>query len=267
MPNPTPPHSDRRPVAYLNDKFLNSPDARALRILAEFLEPLAHFRREKVRDTVVFFGSARLRENEGPLAKYYDDARMLAHLLTEWSVQFTNGTYRFVVCSGGGPGIMEAANRGAHDANGKTVGLNIGLPFEQFPNPYITPELSFEFHYFFMRKFWFAYLAKALVVFPGGFGTLDEMMEILTLSQTQKLAKKMTVVLYGSAYWKEIVNFDALVKYGMIEEQDLGLFQFADDPGSAFEILKAGLLQYAQPETPETPAIAKSKNPQRPGGA
>jgi uncharacterized protein (TIGR00730 family) len=162
---------------------------------------------------------------------------------------------------------MEAANRGAHDANGKTVGLNIGLPFEQFPNAYITPELSFEFHYFFMRKFWFAYLAKALVVFPGGFGTLDEMMEILTLSQTQKLAKKMTVVLYGSAYWKEIVNFDALVKYGMIEEQDLGLFQFADDPGSAFEILKAGLLQYAQPETPETPAIAKSKNPQKPGGA
>jgi uncharacterized protein (TIGR00730 family) len=224
----------------LNDKFLNSPDARALRILAEFLEPLAHFRREKVRDTVVFFGSARLRENEGPLAKYYDDARMLAHLLTEWSVQFTNGTYRFVVCSGGGPGIMEAANRGAHDANGKTVGLNIGLPFEQFPNPYITPELSFEFHYFFMRKFWFAYLAKALVVFPGGFGTLDEMMEILTLSQTQKLAKKMTVVLYGSAYWKEIVNFDALVRYGMIEEQDLGCFNSRDDRAALSEILKTG---------------------------
>ena len=137
-------------------------------------------------------------------------------MLTEWAEQFTNSTHRFVVCSGGGPGIMEAANRGAADAGGKTVGLNIGLPFEQFPNPYITPELSFEFHYFFMRKFWFAYLAKALVVFPGGFGTLDELMEILTLTQTQKLAKKMTVLLYGSEYWKEIINFDALVKYGMI---------------------------------------------------
>ena len=174
-------HSDRRPVAYLNDKFLNSPDARALRILSEFLEPLAHFRREKVRDTVVFFGSARIHEGEGEMGRYYDEARSLARMLTEWSQQFTNSTHRFVVCSGGGPGIMEAANRGAADADGKTVGLNIGLPFEQFPNPYITPELSFEFHYFFMRKFWFAYLAKALVVFPGGFGTLDEMMEILTL--------------------------------------------------------------------------------------
>jgi uncharacterized protein (TIGR00730 family) len=267
MSNPTPPHSERRPVAYLNDKFLNSPDARALRILAEFLEPLAHFRREKVRDTVVFFGSARLREDDGPLAKYYDDARTLAKMLTEWSVQFTNGTYRFVVCSGGGPGIMEAANRGASEAGGKTVGLNIGLPFEQFPNPYITPELSFEFHYFFMRKFWFAYLAKALVVFPGGFGTLDELMEILTLVQTQKLAKKMTVVLYGSEYWKEIINFQALVKYGMVAEEDLNLFQFADDPNAAFELLKTGLLQYAHPETPETPAIAKSTNPLKPAGA
>src|SRR6201990_111968 len=205
MSNPTLPHSERRPVAYLNDKFMNSPDARALRILAEYLEPLAHFRREKVRDTVVFFGSARVRE-DGPLAQYYHVARALAQMLTEWSSQFTNSTYRFVVCSGGGPGIMEAANRGAADANGKTVGLNIGLPFEQYPNPYITPELSFEFHYFFMRKFWFSYLAKALVVFPGGFGTLDEMMEVLPLSQTQKLAKKMTVLLYGSAYWKEIIN-------------------------------------------------------------
>jgi hypothetical protein len=267
MSNPTPPHSERRPVAYLNDKFLNSPDARALRILAEFLEPLAHFRREKVRDTVVFFGSARLRENDGPLSEYYEQARVLAKMLTEWSVQFTNGTYRFVVCSGGGPGIMEAANRGASEAGGKTVGLNIGLPFEQFPNPYITPDLSFEFHYFFMRKFWFAYLAKALVVFPGGFGTLDELMEILTLVQTQKLAKKMTVVLYGKAYWKEIINFEALVKYEMIAEEDLDLFQFADDPESAFAILKEGLLQYAQPETPETPAIAKSTNPLKPAGA
>ena len=267
MSNITAPHSERRPVAYLNDTFLNGPDARALRILSEFLEPMVHFRREKVRDTVVFFGSARLREGEGELARYYDDARSLARMLTEWSQQFTNSTYRFVVCSGGGPGIMEAANRGASDAAGKTVGLNIGLPFEQFPNPYITPELSFEFHYFFMRKFWFAYLAKALVVFPGGFGTLDEMMEILTLTQTQKLAKKMTVLLYGSEYWKEIINFEALVKYGMIAREDLDLFQFADSPATAFELLKTGLAAYAaQHDTPEMPAISKSVNPQTPEG-
>jgi uncharacterized protein (TIGR00730 family) len=216
---------------------------------------------------VVFFGSARLREGEGGLAHYYDDARVLARLLTEWSDQFTNNTYRFVVCSGGGPGIMEAANRGAADANGKTVGLNIGLPFEQLPNPYITPELSFEFHYFFMRKFWFAYLSKALVVFPGGFGTMDELMELLTLSQTQKLAKKMTIVLYGSAYWKEIVNWQALVKYGMISPEDLDLFHYADDPQTAFELLKVGLMTYAlQTDTPETPAISRSRNPQKPSG-
>jgi hypothetical protein len=188
MSNLTPSQTDRRPVAYLNEEFLTTPEARALRILAEYLEPFSHFRREKVRDTVVFFGSARLRE-DGPLGRYYQDARELARMLTEWSDQFTNSTYRFVVCSGGGPGIMEAANRGAHEANGKTVGLNIGLPYEQLPNPFITPELSFEFHYFFMRKFWFAYLSKALVVFPGGFGTMDELMELLTLTQTQKLAK------------------------------------------------------------------------------
>ena len=255
-----------RPVAYQNEKFLNTSDARPLRILAEYLEPMSHFRREKIRDTVVFFGSARLRE-DGPLGHYYRDARELARMLTEWSDNLSNTSSRFVVCSGGGPGIMEAANRGAADAHGKNIGLNIGLPFEQLPNPYITPELSFEFHYFFMRKFWFAYMAKALVVFPGGFGTLDEMMEILTLTQTQKLAKKVTTILYGSAYWKEIINFDALLKHGMIGPDDMNLFQYADDPATAFEILKEGLLKYAlQPETPETPAIAKSRNPQKPAG-
>jgi uncharacterized protein (TIGR00730 family) len=267
MPKPTPPHSERRPVAYLNDAFLNGKDARGLRILAEYLEPLSHFHREKVRDTVVFFGSARIAE-DGPLAQYYQDARVLAGMLTAWSMQFTNGTYRFVVCSGGGPGIMEAANRGASEAGGKTIGLNIGLPFEQFPNCYITPELSFEFHYFFMRKFWFAYLAKALVVFPGGFGTMDEMFEILTLSQTQKLTKKMVILLYGSKYWKEVVNFDALVKYGTIAPEDLNLFHFADDPETAFQFLKDSLMEEAaQPESAETPAISKSRNPQKPGGA
>jgi len=162
---------------------------------------------------------------------------------------------------------MEAANRGARDASGKTIGLNIGLPFEQLPNPYISPELSFEFHYFFMRKFWFAYLAKALVVFPGGFGTMDELMEILTLAQTKKLAKKILIVLYGSQFWKEIINFDALVRHGMIAAEDLNLFQYADDPESAFKILRDGLIQYhITPETAETPAIAKSRDPQDPEG-
>jgi uncharacterized protein (TIGR00730 family) len=264
MPSATPPRGERHPVAYLNDSFLNSVDARAIRILAEFLEPLSHFRREKIRDTVVFFGSARIEEGKGELARYYDEARILARLLTEWSERFVNGTRRFVVCSGGGPGIMEAANRGASEAGGKTVGLNIGLPFEQFPNPYISKELSFEFHYFFMRKFWFAYLAKALVVFPGGFGTMDELMEVLTLTQTQKLAKKMAIILYGSSYWKEIINFEALVKYGMIAREDLNLFAFADDPETAFELLKPGLLAYIErPETPEMPAISKSVHPEK----
>jgi len=266
MSNDKRPPGQRRQVAYLNEHFLNSPDARAIRILSEFLEPLAHFRREKVRDTVVFFGSARIRE-DGPLSRYYHEARELARLLTEWSEQYTNDTHRFVVCSGGGPGIMEAANRGATEAGGKTVGLNIGLPFEQFPNPYITPSLSFEFHYFFMRKFWFAYLSKALVVFPGGFGTLDELSEILTLTQTQKLAKRMAIVLYGAEYWKEIINFDALVKHGMISPEDLNLFEYADTPGIAFEKLTAALTKFAmQPETPETPSIASSRNPQKPAG-
>jgi uncharacterized protein (TIGR00730 family) len=256
--------SGRKPVAYLNQDFLNSPDARAIRLLAEYLEPLSVFRHQKIRDTVVFFGSARIRE-DGPMGKYYRDARELARMVTEWAKQFfNNGTYRFVVCSGGGPGIMEAANRGAADAQGKTVGLNIGLPFEQFPNPYVSPELNFEFHYFFMRKLWFAYLSKALIVFPGGFGTLDEMMEMLTLTQTQKLAKKVAIVLYGSSYWKEVINFDALVKYGTISPEDLALYQYADDPATAFELLRRHLLTHLQPETQETPAISKSVNPQKP---
>ena len=260
------PTDGRRPVAYRNDQFLNSPDARALRILSEYLEPLHHFKRERIRDTIVFFGSARLRET-GVMAQYYEDARTLAKSITEWSLQCANHTYRFVVCTGGGPGIMEAANRGATDADGKTIGLNIGLPFEQFPNPYITPELSFEFHYFFMRKFWFAYLAKALVVFPGGFGTMDELMEILTLAQTKKLAKKILIVLYGSQFWKEIINFEALVRHGMIAPEDLNLFQYADDPESAFRLLTEGLMEHhLMPETPETPAIAKSRDPDHPEG-
>src|SRR5258708_1360348 len=252
----------RRPVAYLNESFLESSDARPLRIISEYLEPLSHFRDQKIQDTVVFFGSARIH-GDGPLGHYYEAARELARLVTEWSENLENPAHRFVVCSGGGPGIMEAANRGAREAGGTSIGLDIGLPFEQEPNPYITPELGFEFHYFFMRKFWFAYLAKALVVFPGGFGTLDELCEILTLAQTQKIESKIVIVLYGSEYWKEIINFDALVKYGTISKSDLDLFQYADTPQEALEILQKFLTTYYLAPEPEpltlAPEIARSR--------
>jgi uncharacterized protein (TIGR00730 family) len=250
--------SGRLPLAYRNQEFLDAPDARPLRLLSEYLYPLSHFRQEKISDTIVFFGSARTFEASAS-GRYYTEARQLAHRLTEWSDNLDETHRRFVVCTGGGPGIMEAANRGAAEAGGKTVGLNIGLPMEQRPNPFITPGLSFEFHYFFMRKFWFAYLAKALVVFPGGFGTLDELMEILTLTQTEKLVKKMVVVLYGTTFWKEILDFDALVRHGMIDERDLNLFQYADDVDTAFQILKDGLTKYYLEPDKETPAIAKSR--------
>jgi uncharacterized protein (TIGR00730 family) len=259
MNQPKPPRP-RPPLAYKNEEFLKGPDSRPLRIISEYLEPLSHFRRQRIRDTIVFFGSARIRE-DSPLGAYYKDARTLAEMVTTWAKTFRERTYRFVVTSGGGPGIMEAANRGAMDARGKTIGLNIGLPFEQFPNPYITSELSFEFHYFFMRKFWFAYLAKALVVFPGGFGTMDEMFEILTLVQTKKLAKKITIILYGSAFWKEVINFDALVKYGTISADDLNLFQFADTPEAAMEILQNALSGQPVGSDGEVPAISQSNKP------
>jgi len=200
------------------------------------------------------------------MARYYEDARRLAYLLTEWSTQIPAKRRRFVVTTGGGPGIMEAANLGAKEAGGKTIGLNINLPFEQNPNPYITPSLNFEFHYFFMRKFWFAYLAKGLVIFPGGFGTLDELFEILTLAQTEKLAKKILVVIYGSKYWKKIINFDAMVDAGVISAEDLQLFKIADSPEESFEFLKAGLTRYhLGPQPPKrgaeaaTPEIAKTR--------
>ncbi len=278
------------PLAYENPAFLTSPDGRVLRILAEYTEPLARFRREQIQDTVVFFGSARFRSltdaqhnlaelEKGPgaqqpadlkkalasvdTARYYEDARRLAFLLTQWSSQIPARRRRFVVTTGGGPGIMEAANLGAQEAGGKTVGLNINLPFEQNPNPYITPALNFEFHYFFMRKFWFAYLAKALVIFPGGFGTLDELFEILTLAQTQKLAKKILVVIYGSKYWKSLVNFDAMIDAGTISAADLDLFCMADSPEQGFEFLRDGLIKYhlgsQPPKAPEAmPEIAKT---------
>jgi len=287
--NATPPPLAVAPLAYENPAFLNSADGRLIRVVSEYLEPLARFRREQIQDTVVFFGSARFRgrdeadqalellENTGStrpapseeqpasppdiaagtatdlqrkravaavqMARYYEDARRLAQLLTRWSKGIPSKKHRFVVTSGGGPGIMEAANRGAYEAGGKTIGLNIRLPFEQAPNPFITPSLNFEFHYFFMRKLWFAYMSKALVVFPGGFGTLDEMFEILTLAQTQKLAKKITVVVYGSEYWNKVFNLDVLVDTGAISPKDLELFQFADTPEAAFEILRHGLTE------------------------
>jgi uncharacterized protein (TIGR00730 family) len=291
-------------LAYLNSDYLNSPDGRILRILSEYAEPLSRFRREKIQDTVVFFGSARFtslsaaqqgltvlekpatperqpgskdkdrdydalqamlkRAHAGvEMAHYYEEARKLARMLTEWTITLPGKRHRFVVTSGGGPGIMEAANRGAREAGGKTIGLNIRLPFEQFPNPYISPELNFEFHYFFMRKYWFAYLSKALVVFPGGFGTLDELFEILTLAQTQKLAKKILVIVYGKEYWNRVLNLNVMVDSGAISPEDLKLFSFADSPEEAFESLKEGLTRYhlqpqAKPPVDEGPDLAKT---------
>jgi uncharacterized protein (TIGR00730 family) len=276
-------------LAYENAEFIDSPDGRLLRIMAEYEEPLVRFRRERIQDTVVFFGSARfnsldaanrqmeLLENTGSMqrapeeeqpasdaelasgetsalkrqraeaavemARYYEDARKLASMITGWAKNLPGRRHRFVITSGGGPGIMEAANRGAYEAGGKTIGLNIKLPFEQMPNPYITPALNFNFHYFFMRKYWFAYLAKALVVFPGGFGTLDEMFELLTLDQTHKLAKKITVVIYGSEYWKNVINMELLANKGAISLKDLELFQWADTPEQAFEMVRNGLME------------------------
>jgi uncharacterized protein (TIGR00730 family) len=243
-----PPTRPGNPLAYKNEEFLDSDDARGLRIMAEYLEPLSRFQKEKVQGTVVFFGSARLRE-EGPLGKYYTGAKELARLYTEWNNSLPPAAPRFLICSGGGYGIMEAANRGAAEAGGRTVGLNISLPEEQNPNVYITPDLSFEFHYFFMRKLWFAHLARAVVVFPGGFGTLDEMSEILTLAQTQKLESKMTILLYGSEYWKEIINFDALVKHGVIGKEDMNLFSFVDTPEEGLAALQRGIIPELQAHT------------------
>lgn len=241
-------------LAYHDDAFLDSDDGRPLRLLAEYLQPMQAFQHERVHDTIVFFGSARLRQ-DGPLARYYAEAREVARLVTEWSLSLTCPARRFVVCSGGGGGIMEAANRGAHDAGGRSIGLNIGLPHEQFPNAFVTPGLSFEFRYFFMRKLWFAHLAGAMIAFPGGFGTLDELLEVLTLSQTHKLTRPIPVLIYGPSYWREIVDFDALVRHEMISPQDLGLFHYVDSPGEAMLFLKTHL---SEAMTPDTPAFARA---------
>jgi uncharacterized protein (TIGR00730 family) len=245
--------------AYKNENFLSSPDARPLRILAEYLEPQSRFDELRVRDTIVFFGSARIPSREVAAAeleaakagkgdlqraemrlkmsRYYEDTRELAARLTNWSKSLEGTDRRFVVCSGGGPGIMEAANRGASEAKGENIGLNISLPFEQVDNPYITRRLAFEFHYFFMRKYWFSYLAKAMVVMPGGFGTFDEFMEVVTLVQTLKIKKRLPIVLFGMEYWNEVIRFEPMVKYGTISPEDLNLFYRTDSVDDAFSFL------------------------------
>jgi hypothetical protein len=282
-----------QPLAYLNEEFLEASEARPIRILSEYLEPLRRFRQQKVQDTVVFFGSARVDSRERAeralatlrargardadlhqtelsktskaleWARYYEEARELARLLAVWSTTLQSENHRFVVTSGGGPGIMEAANRGAREGGGKTIGLNIRLPFEQDANPYITDGLRFEFHYFFMRKFWFAYLAKALVIFPGGFGTCDELFEILTLVQTDKLSKKIGVILYGSDYWDQVLSFGPMAEWGAIAEADLDLLHRADSPSDAFSHLQAHLIaNHLEPSTAQeasAPGIAKTR--------
>ena len=258
----------RRPVeAYLNEGFLNSAGARALRILSEYLEPQGRFERYQVDDTIVFMGSARIVSREQAqrelkaaergdgdlerarsrldLSQYYEDARELAARFTDWSKGLDESQRRFVVCTGGGPGIMEAANRGASEARGMNVGLTISIPVEEFDNPYVTRELGFHFHYFFMRKFWFAYLAKAVIVFPGGFGTIDELFEILTLLQTRKIRKHLPVVLFGTRYWSQVIDFHALIRHGMIDAGDVALFHQTDSVDDAFQFITQRLTQYA----------------------
>jgi hypothetical protein len=253
--------------AYENVDFLNSADARILRMLAEFLQPQSRFRKLKIVDTIVFFGSARLMSKRDAtkvynkfktinpketsklaeelraaqmlvhMSKYYEDTVELSRRLTEWSMNLKTQANRFIVCTGGGPGIMEAANRGAKLAGGFSVGLNISIPFEQYINKFVSPDLSFEFHYFFMRKFWFAYLAKALIVFPGGFGTMDEFFELLTLIQTGKIKKKLLLVVYDKKYWNSIINFKGLVEQGVISKSDLNLFSFCNTIDEAFDLI------------------------------
>ena len=259
--------SHRAVKAYRNPGFLNSKDARALRILAEYLEPKSRFERHHVDDTIVFMGSARTKPRDqaeaalkkaeagdGDLAHartdlemsaYYESARELAFRFTQWSKDLDPKERRFVVCTGGGPGIMEAANRGAAEARGMNVGLTISIPVEEFDNPYVTRELAFHFHYFFMRKFWFAYLAKAVIVFPGGFGTLDELFELLTLVQTRKMKKPMPMVLFGTDYWRQVVDFDALVRHGTIDARDVGLVHRTDSVDDAYEWIVRHLAEYA----------------------
>ncbi|MCZ6721809.1 MAG: LOG family protein [Proteobacteria bacterium] len=253
--------------AYKNEAFIESREARVLRILAEYMEPEARFRKFQVRDTIVFFGSARAiprdvaaRELEAArdggkdveaaerrcqLSRYYEDARELAHRLTLWSKGLKGSDRRFVVCTGGGPGIMEAANRGASEAKGLNIGLAISIPVEEFLNPYVTRQLAFEFHYFFMRKFWFAYLAKAVITMPGGFGTFDELFELLTLIQTLKMKKHLPIVLFGREFWRRVIDFEAMAEFGTIDLDDRKLFHLTDSVDEAFDFVTAELAEHA----------------------
>jgi uncharacterized protein (TIGR00730 family) len=259
--------ANRPPRAYRNQRFLNSKDARPLRMLSEYLEPKTRFERHRVDDTIVFMGSARISSREQAeaalnkaehadgdiesartalrMSVYYEAARQLAFRFTQWSKELDPEERRFVVCTGGGPGIMEAANRGAAEARGMNVGLTISIPAEDFDNAYVTRELAFHFHYFFMRKFWFAYLAKAVLVFPGGFGTLDELFELLTLVQTRKMRKPLPIVLFGTEYWRQVVDFDALVRHGTISARDVDLVHRTDSVDDAYEWIVRQLTEYA----------------------
>jgi uncharacterized protein (TIGR00730 family) len=268
---PKPPHEDL--------EFLQSTPARPLRIMAEYLQPMMQLKKENIGDTIVMFGSARIESRETALARlgrlkgeklgklsgeakvkhrgalrsaksalemsrYYEEARELSHKITAWASSLGPKPRRFVICSGGGPGIMEAANRGAYEAGGKSIGLSIELPHEQFSNAYISPELSLNFHYFFMRKLWFAQIAKALIVFPGGFGTMDELWEMMTLLQTGKLSKNNMILIYGRRYWEQVLNFRAMVRWGMINPEEYKLLQFADTVDDAFEQIRTGMEKY-----------------------
>jgi uncharacterized protein (TIGR00730 family) len=272
-----PQHAPKAP--HENQTFMQSTPARPIRILAEYLHPLAQLKKEGIGDTIVMFGSARIESHETAsgrytrlkemntarmskqklaqhhaalrraknsleMSRYYEEARQLSHELTSWALSLGPRPRRFVVCSGGGPGIMEAANRGAYEAGGKSIGLSIELPHEQFANPYISHELSFNFHYFFMRKLWFAQIAKALIVFPGGFGTMDELWEMMTLSQTGKMPKHTLILIYGRKYWNDVLNLKAMVRWGTINQNEFDQLQFADNVEEAFELIRSGLEKY-----------------------
>ena len=277
QPKLKPQHAPKAP--HEDAEFLESTPARPLRILAEYLHPLVQLKREGIADTIVMFGSARIESHETAqarltrlknanvrklsvsgrsryrsdlrhakslleMSRYYEEARQLSHKITSWALTLGPRPRRFVICSGGGPGIMEAANRGANEAGGKSIGLSIELPHEQFANAYISPELSFNFHYFFMRKLWFAQIAKALIVFPGGFGTMDELWEMLTLLQTGKLPKHNVIVIYGRKYWDKVLNWQAMVNWGTINEDEYKMLQFADSVDEAFDLIRSGLEKY-----------------------
>jgi uncharacterized protein (TIGR00730 family) len=274
---PKPQHAPKAP--HEDHKFLASTPARPIRIISEYIHPLVQLKKEGIGDSIVMFGSARIESHETAssrltrlkqlktsnwsaarlkkhrlhlreaksaleMSTYYEQARQLSHKITTWALSLGPRPRRFVICSGGGPGIMEAANRGAYEAGGKSIGLSIELPHEQFANPYISPELSFNFHYFFMRKLWFAQIAKALIVFPGGFGTLDELWEMMTLSQTGKMPKHTLILIYGRKYWNEVLNLKNMVRWGTISQADFDNLQYADSVDEAFDKVRMGLEKY-----------------------